>query len=132
MSEERGSGRLKTCRENVLHHGLAGVVGGKEAGYCCILTLVRLLIVWRGTLTSQLGKRGQHGTLIKYVWLDGRQCLQSRSKWFTLKVEMGCPETVLYSMTDKDEKGRKFIRLVKGWQGCWEEGLDFELILAIR
>lgn len=21
---------------------------------------------------------------------------------------------------------------MKGWQGCWEEGLDFELILAIQ
>lgn len=110
--------KIENLQRNVFHHGLAGVVGGKEAGYCCILTLVRLLIVWCGTLTSQLGKRGQHGSLVKYVWLDGKQCLQSRSKWFTLKLEMGCPETVLYSMTDKDQKGRKFIRLVKGWQGC--------------
>lgn len=39
---------------------------------------------------------------------------------------------LLFSMTDMDEKERMFIRLVKGWQGCWKEGLDFELILAIQ
>lgn len=32
----------------MFHHGLAGVVEGEEAGYCSILTLVRLFdsLVW--------------------------------------------------------------------------------------